>query len=103
MEFIFIYITFPNEDEARKVSRYLIEKRLIACVNMHPISSLYWWEGKIADEKEWVVIAKTRSENWETVNKKVEELHSYTTPCITRIPVSANQAFYDWIVNETKK
>ena len=103
MEFIFIYITFPKQDEARKVSRHLLEKRLIACVNMHPISSLYWWEGKIADEKEWVVIAKTRSENWGTVKKEVEELHSYTTPYIIRVPVSSKQGFYDWVINEAKE
>jgi periplasmic divalent cation tolerance protein len=103
MDFILIYITFPNEEEARKISRHLIQQRLIACVNVHPITSLYWWEGKIADEKEWVVIAKTRSENWDTVRTEVENLHSYTTPCIIRIPVRSNQAFYDWLEKETHK
>jgi len=47
-----VYITCRDEKEAVKISRHLLNKRLIACSNIHPIRSLYWWKGKIQDGKE---------------------------------------------------
>ena len=68
-----IYITCKDEEEAVKISKHLLEKRLIACSNMHPIRSMYWWQGKIQDEKEFVIIAKTVNKNYNKIkaNNKV--------------------------------
>ncbi len=102
-DFIFIYITNPSEEEARKIVRHLLEKKLIACANIFPITSLYWWEGKIADEKEFVAIVKTIEENFEKVKKEVEKIHPYTIPCITKIPVNSNEKFFNWLKSEVKE
>jgi len=102
MNFIFIYITNPGKKEAGKIANHLIKKRLIACANIFPIESLYWWEGKIANEKEYAVIAKTRSSNFNKVKKAVEKIHPYKVPCIVKIPVTSNNKFYRWVKNETK-
>ena len=55
-----------------------------------PISSLYWWKGKIVDENEFVLIAIGKA-NFEKVKNEVEKIHSYTIPCIVKIPVSSNK------------
>ena len=102
MNFVFIYITNPNEEEARKIAKHLLEKKLIACANIFPINSLYWWQGKIADEKEVVVIAKTLEENFEKVKEEVKKIHSYSIPCIIKIPVSSNKSYFDWLENQVK-
>lgn len=102
MDFIFVYITAPSEDKARKVAKHLLEKRLIACANIFPIRSLYRWKGEIKDESEHVVIAKTAEAKYEEVKKEVEEIHPYDVPCITKVPVSPNQAFSDWIEDEVQ-
>ena len=102
MNFVFIYITNPTKQEARKVAKHLLKKRLIACANIFPISSLYWWKGKIIDEKESVLIAKTIEANFEKVKKEVEKIHSYTIPCIVKIPVSSNKKYFDWLRGEIK-
>ena len=102
MNFIFVYITNPNEEEARKIARHLLEKKLIACANIFPISSLYWWKGKIADEKEVVLIAKTLEENFEKVKEEVKKIHSYSVPCIIKIPVSSNKKYFDCIKEEVE-
>src|SRR3989338_8908338 len=74
-DFIFIYITNPNKEEAKKIAKHLIEKKLIACANIYDnITSIYFWEGKIADENECVLIAKTLDKNFEKV--KTEDLKS---------------------------
>ena len=102
MNFIFIYITNPTKKEARKIAKHLLEKKLIACANIFPIDSLYWWKGKIAEEKEFVLIAKTKKDNFNRVKKEIEKIHSYTIPCIVKIPVSSNEKYYQWL-NEVIK
>lgn len=103
MNFVFIYITNPTKEEAGKIARHLLEKRLIACANIFPINSLYWWKGKIADENEFVLIAKTTEENFEKVKKEVKKIHSYTIPCIVRISVSSNKKYFDWLKGAIKE
>jgi len=102
MDFIFIYITNPTKEEARKIAKHLLKKKLIACGNIFPINSLYWWEGEIADENEFVLIAKTIEANFEKVKREVEKIHSYTCPCVIRILVSSNEKYLDWLRSEVE-
>lgn len=102
MNFIIIYITYKNIREAKKVAEKLLEDRLIACVNYFPIESSYWWHGKVETGKEIVSLVKTRKSNWSKVKKAVEAIHPYETPCIMKLDVSANDAYAQWILDETK-
>lgn len=97
MGFIFVYITNPNKKVARRIAKYLLNNKLIACANIFPIDSLYRWQGKMADEKEFVLIAKTKKENFEKVVREVEKIHPYDIPCIVKIPVSSNKKYYQWL------
>lgn len=99
---ILIYITSPSEDESKKIATHLLEKKLIACANIFPVNSMYWWKGKIADGKECVLVAKTIEENFEKVKEEVERIHSYNIPCIVKISVHANEKFEDWVENEVR-
>lgn len=101
MEFIFIYITNPTSKEARKIANHLLRKNLIVCANIFPINSLYKWKGKIADENESVLIAKTLKENFNKIKNEVERIHPYSIPCIVKIPVTSNKKYFDWIKSET--
>ncbi len=103
MSFIIIYITTENETEANKIAKHLIEKRLIACTNMFPIKSIYWWKGKIENADEIVLIAKTKKENWQKVKSEVKAIHSYETPCIMKIEVDANEDYESWLKGEVKE
>ena len=97
-----IYITCKDEDEAVKISKLLLDKKLIACSNMHTIRSMFMWEGKMQDEKEYVMMAKTKERNFEEIKKEVERIHSYDIPCILKIDAEANESFDKW-VNEVIK
>ena len=97
MGFIFIYITNPTKREARKIAEYLLKKKLIGCANIFPVESLYWWKNKITDGKEFVLIAKTKKDNFEKVRKEVGKIHSYAIPCIVKIPARANRKYADWL------
>ena len=97
-----IYITCKDNEEAEKISKRLLEKRLIACANLHPIRSLYWWEGKIQDNNETVIIAKTLEKNYNKIKEEVKKMHSYDVPCILKIDAEANESYDKWVKEEVK-
>jgi periplasmic divalent cation tolerance protein len=103
VEFVFIYVTAPSAAEAKSIGRTLVEERLAACVNiLEGMTSLYWWEGRIDEAHEAVLIAKTRAPLCDAVIDRVKELHSYSCPCVVALPLAAgNPAFLEWIASET--
>ena len=92
-----IYITCPDEAEAVKISKHLLNKRLIACSNIHRIRSLYFWKKKMQDEQEYVIMAKTREKNYGMIKEEVKKMHSYDVPCILKIDTEANEEYSKWV------
>jgi len=101
-EMILVYITHPSREKAEKLMRYLLDKRIVACANIFPVESMYWWEGEISYETEYITIIKTVEENFISLKHAVEELHLYQIPCIIKLPVMANQLFVQWIRGEIR-
>ena len=101
-EIILAYITNPNKKEAEKLARLLLEKRLIACANIIPITSLYWWQGKITKDREFLLIGKTIKKKFQRLKKFVEEVHPYSVPCILKLRASSNDKYYEWLKKELR-
>ena len=101
-DFIFVYITNPSKEAARKISKHLLDKHLIACANLFPIESIYRWKGKIKEEKEYALIVKTLDKHFGRIKREVETTHPYSIPCIVKIPVSSNLKYFTWIKKEVK-
>jgi periplasmic divalent cation tolerance protein len=104
MSAILVYITASTDEEAETIARFLLEKRLVACANMMPsIKSLFWWDDKIDEAQEVVLIAKTRADLFDKVEKAVCEKHSYDVPCIVALPIAdGHMPFLEWIDQETQ-
>ena len=104
MEINFVYMTAGSKDEAGAIGKALVELKLAACVNIiDGMRSIYSWEGKIQEDAEVILIAKTREALVPELTEKVKELHSYDCPCIVSLPVSGgNKAFLDWIAETVK-
>ena len=100
-----IYITVSNEKEALNIGKTLVSERLAASVNIIPsVRSLYWWEGKIQDEQEVVIVAKTSAALVEKLTERVISMHSYICPCVVSIPIEkGHTAFLAWIEAVTQK
>jgi len=94
---IVIYITHKNQEEAEKVVSHLLQKKLIACANFFPIKSMYWWKGNIENGNEIVSLLKTKDNLFEQIQQEVKQIHPYETPCILKIPASANEEYESWI------
>jgi len=103
-EFIVVLVTCGSEEEALKIAQSLVEERSAACVNIvAPVRSIYRWEGKVWDEKEWVLIIKTQKERFEELEKKVKSLHSYSVPEIIGLPIVKGASSYlKWLEEMTK-
>ncbi|MBL7807799.1 MAG: divalent-cation tolerance protein CutA [Saprospiraceae bacterium] len=101
MPFLLFYTTHPDEATARQIANTLVERKLAACANIFPISSAYWWQGAVQQDGEWVSILKTRLELEIALEKAVQELHPYETPCIMRLEVRANEAYEKWVEDST--
>ncbi|MBW2976613.1 divalent-cation tolerance protein CutA [Candidatus Woesearchaeota archaeon] len=99
---ILVHITCKDEKEAVNISKHLLSKKLIACSNIHPVRSMYWWNGKIEDEKEFAITAKTVEKNYEKVKEEVKKLHSYEIPCIIKIDAEANREYAEWVREEVQ-
>jgi periplasmic divalent cation tolerance protein len=98
-----VYITAKDEEEANRIGQALVGEKLAACVNIHPIRSIFRWQGKISQEDEMAILAKTRAELVDEVMSRVKELHSYEVPCIIVLPLEkGNPDFLEWISQLTK-
>jgi periplasmic divalent cation tolerance protein len=90
--------TTPTREEAQNIARLLIEEKLAACVQLLPIESFYFWQGKTQNEAEVLLLIKTRTALFENAIARIKEVHSYTVPEIVAVPFAAGFAGYlSWI------
>ncbi|MBU4311317.1 MAG: divalent-cation tolerance protein CutA [Candidatus Omnitrophica bacterium] len=102
--FIVVFITTANRGEAERVSKTLLDARLIACANIiKGVDSRFWWKGKKEKAREYLLIAKTRKTLFKKIVKAVRKEHSYDIPEIIAIPIIAgHKPYLDWIINSTR-
>lgn len=102
-EIILLYVTASDEDEAARIGRSLVEEKLCACANvLGAVRSFYHWQGKLVDDTEAVLIAKTRAGLVDQAVERIKALHSYDLPCVAALPVGGgNMPFLDWVAEET--
>ena len=95
----FIWTTFSDQEEAKRVSRILLERKLVACVTLLPgVTSLYEWEGKMQESSEVLAIYKTASDLYFKVEEAIVELHSYDTPEVVALDLDAgNPRYFAWL------
>ena len=96
---IVVLVTGKNVRECKRIARHLLEKKLIACANVVPqVHSLYWWKGKIANEKKCLMILKSSRELFTALRLEVEKLHSYSVPEVIALPIIDGAPNYlNWI------
>ena len=101
---IIIFITAASEEEATKIATALVEEKLVACGNIIPkIRSIYWWEGKVCQEDEVMLISKSTKSLFPSIMDRVKSLHSYQVPEIISFPISDGLPEYlNWIEEVTK-
>ena len=96
---ILVMTTTGTADEAQRIGRELVERRLAACVQVDgPITSIYRWDGAVETSPEWRLTTKTRRESFNAVAAAIRELHSYQLPEIVAIDVAgASPEYRAWV------
>lgn len=93
------YVPCSSEEEALRIARTLVEKRVVACGNVGaPMRSVFRWEGNVDEAKEVPLLLKTTEDHVTAVTALIQSLHSYDTPCVLWFPdVTANDDYAAWV------
>jgi len=99
LDYTLIMVTASSREEAEKIATRLLERKLIACANiLGPVSSRFWWQGKIDSAEEYMIFMKTKRELFDQVADNVKQLHSYEVPEIIALPiVEGAKPYLEWI------
>lgn len=94
-----VFVTVGKEKEAKKISRTVVSEKLAACVNIiKPIESYYTWKGKLAEDREILLIIKTKARLFSKLKNRIIALHSYEVPEIIFIPIQKGlKSYLNWI------
>ena len=101
---VVILVTVASRSEGKKIARHLVEAKLAACVNiLQPMESVYRWEGKIAEEREFLLIIKSTGELFPEIKAEISKIHSYHTPEIICLPViEGSRNYLQWVSDSVK-
>lgn len=92
--YVTVMTTTATEAEAEAIADALLADELAACVQIAAIRSRYVWNGEVQREAEQLLLIKTRAALFEIVRAKIRSLHSYETPEIVALPITAGDADY---------
>lgn len=99
---IVVLATCAGEEEAVRIARRLVEKRLAACVNvLAGARSIYRWRGAVEEASEWLLIIKSRRGLAAAIAAEIEALHSYEVPEVLALPVvDGSEKYLAWMEQE---
>jgi periplasmic divalent cation tolerance protein len=102
MKLVVIISTYPDKKSISKIAREFVKNKIVACVNISKISSIYSWKGKVEDTSEYIAIFKTTTKNKKLLQQKIKETHPYDVPEIAEIDVtSINDSYLKWLIEST--
>lgn len=101
---VVILVTAASLRESKKIAKRLVEAQLAACVNIsQPIRSVYRWEGKLADDKEYLLLIKSTRPLFPEIKAAISKIHSYHTPEIICLPIiDGSRNYLQWLEDSVK-
>ncbi len=96
---IIVFTTIPNIEEAENLARKIVEVKLAACVQVLPqMKSFYFWEGKVQNDSEYLLLIKTLETKFPALEKFIEEHHSYDVPEIVALSAKqVSESYLKWM------
>ncbi len=101
---VVVLVTAPSAEKAAELGKALVSERLAACASVVPgIRSVYWWEGKVQDEAEALVVLKTTRTRLPALRDRVLALHPYQVPEVVALPIEGgNEKYLEWLAGEVR-
>ena len=100
MSLLLVQTTCSSKKEAKNIAKVLVEAKLAACVQIAKIDSIYMWGGKLCDDKEHLLLIKTKKEHYKKVQRKIKENHSYDLPEIIGMKIDKSSKEYKGFIKE---
>ena len=98
MKLIAVYITVGTLEEARKIAKTLVQRKLVACAQISEIESFYAWKGEVQNDQEFRILLKTTDTRYKAVETAIRDLHSYELPAIHAVAIEhAYEPYAAWI------
>lgn len=102
-DYTVVLVTASSRSEAETIAQVLVEEKLAACVSLMPIHSIYTWESELCQEDEWQLMIKTDLRQFEPLETRIKQLHSYKVPEIIALPIIKGSVSYlSWISETTQ-
>jgi len=99
-----VLITTPTLRESRAIGKILVKEKLAACANIIPrVESVFFWQGRVHQEGEALMVVKTRRAAFGRLVKRVKSLHSYSVPEVIALPIVRGSKEYLWWIRETAR
>lgn len=100
---VVVLVTVGSREEGERIAEALVSEHLAACVNLiGPIQSIYRWDNQIQRDQELLLLIKTRRALFAGVEARVKALHSYQTPEVIALPITAgSEAYVEWLCSVT--
>lgn len=104
-DYIVVLTNLPDRHTAQAMAQHLLELRLAACVNvLSPCLSIYHWQEKIETAEEVPVLIKSRSSDFDAIEKAIRAKHPYEVPEIISLPITMGYSGYlNWIQTATNR
>jgi periplasmic divalent cation tolerance protein len=101
---VVIMVTVASKKECRKIAKHLVEAKLAACVNItQHIESIYRWQGKIAQDREYQLFIKSTRELFPEIKAAISKVHSYHMPEIICLPIiDGSRNYLQWVGDSVK-
>jgi len=96
---IVVLSTCASLEEAERIARALVEKRLAACVNVLPaVRSIYRWKDAVEDQQETLLVIKSSRGLFDALRAQIEKMHSYEVPEVIALPlVDGAVGYLEWM------
>jgi periplasmic divalent cation tolerance protein len=103
-ELLLVMTSLPDMEAVKELAKRLIDAKLAACVQIQAgVQSIYRWEGRICEEQEVVLAAKTTAAQWPAISAFIKQNHPYDVPEIIAQPITHSDPDYArWVIAETR-
>jgi periplasmic divalent cation tolerance protein len=103
-EYQLVLTTCPDTEVAERLAQALVQERLAACVNILPVAkSIYLWKGQVESAAEQLLLIKSMTDAYSSIQKRIRELHPYELPEVIAVPIADGLPDYlAWIRNPDK-
>jgi periplasmic divalent cation tolerance protein len=97
-----VITSLPDLEVGKDLARSLVEKNLAACVQLtNGIQSIYRWEGKVCEESEVLLSAKTTESKWLEISAFIQMAHPYDLQEILAFsPEQYEKQYGKWVESE---